>query len=236
VLPTTRAGFDQVVISDWRGDTSPVAFDQVTQSDWSQPLVDRPMAASKSLPAVLSSLSLTNPPDWHGQSMTGASLRFRRPMSVGRGMSSLVGLLIVVIVAVGGLVNYVNRSQSTSGSDYSGPDVTQTISIEPPTTGDLMRVRELLVELVAVKASLPVSVSIRQTDAARRARAVRRDLIVWRDQFQLTRHQTRVVDAAIAYAGALARWLKAPTNATRHAAALKDWRAWRARDPLLTGT
>jgi hypothetical protein len=58
-------------------------------------------------------------------------------------------------------------------------------------------------------------------------------LIMWRDAASLDSHQTRVLDNAIAYAGALRRWLTAPPRGVRHAAAVKAWRRWTGDDPGL---
>ena len=58
-------------------------------------------------------------------------------------------------------------------------------------------------------------------------------LITWRDAASLDSHQTRVLDNAIAYAGTLSRWLKAPHSGARHAAAVKAWRRWTRDDPGL---
>ena len=99
--------------------------------------------------------------------------------------------------------------------------------------GDLAAVQTELARLTAVVTSPATSVAAPRPTAAARARALRSRLVAWRDGFTLTAHQTRVLDHAVVYARALNRWLTAPGEPGRHAAALSAWRVWRTDDPLL---
>jgi hypothetical protein len=105
--------------------------------------------------------------------------------------------------------------------------------VNSPSSGDLGTVRLVLAELADITTSPAARVGSPRPAAARRARLIRDELTVWRDQFDLTARQTRSLDHAIAYARALARWFKAPNDAPRQAAAIRTWRAWRAHDPML---
>ncbi len=99
--------------------------------------------------------------------------------------------------------------------------------------GDLVAVRRELARLTAVVISPAAPIAAPRPGAAARARALRGRLVTWRDGYALTAHQIRVLDHAIVYARALSRWLTAPRQAGRRAAALTAWRAWRADDPAM---
>ena len=144
----------------------------------------------------------------------------------------LLALFIGFVLFSGYATHWSAEPMLRSGGDTG---YTQTQQIAAPRAGDLARVRRQLVKLSNLVASPSAALVASQPAAAQRAHALRSRLIIWRDGFALTAHESRVLDGAIAYAGALDRWLRAPAGAS-HRAALKAWRGWRADDPLLEST
>jgi hypothetical protein len=145
-------------------------------------------------------------------------------------MGVVLGVLVLVFA---GLVVFTGIAQrwSVQQSSGGGASESQTAPGAAPMSSDLVTVRRELAGLASVVVSPAARVVAPRPVAAAKARALRARLITWRDGFELTAHQVRVLDNAIAYAGALGRWLKTPQDAVRHAAAGKAWRAWRAADP-----
>ena len=147
---------------------------------------------------------------------------------------SCIGIVVVLFV---GLVALTGQHWAIQQAPPDGPvgDST-TVALATPLPGDLAGVRRDLARLAVVVTSPTAATVDLRPSAAGQARTLRQRLIVWRDGFDLTAHQTLVVDHAVAYAGALERWLGAPRSASRRAAALRAWRAWRAADPVMRTT
>jgi hypothetical protein len=148
-----------------------------------------------------------------------------------------VWLAVIALLFVGLLVftAYAQRWSTRQGEVNAGAS-SETVTIVPPRSADLAKVRRELAGLAVVAGTPSAQITASRPAVARHARTLRTRLILWRDRFELTSHQWRVLDHAIAYAGALARWLKTPGSAARRAAALKAWRTWRADDPGLAAT
>jgi hypothetical protein len=141
----------------------------------------------------------------------------------------VVGVLVLLFVGLVAFTGYAHHSWTRQQSEIGS----QPSEIVAPGSGDLATVRARLAALATVVASPAAEVPAHRPAAARQARLARAWLIEWRDSFELTAHQTRVLHNAVGYAGALSRWLRTPRDAARHAAALRAWRVWRADDPGL---
>ncbi|HUK76707.1 MAG TPA: hypothetical protein VL117_03810, partial [Thermoleophilia bacterium] len=148
-----------------------------------------------------------------------------------------VWLAVIALLFVGLLVftAYAQRWSTRQGEVNAGGS-SETVTVTAPRSADLARVRWELAGLTAIAGAPSAQITTSRPAEARHAHALRTSLILWRDRFELTSHQRRVLDHAVVYAGALARWLKKPGSAARRAAAQKAWRAWRADDPGLAAT
>ena len=141
---------------------------------------------------------------------------------------------IVALLFVGLLVfaAYAQRWSIRQGAGSVGTPA-ETATIAAPRSADLATVRHELAGLASIARPPSALITTSDSAAARQAQTRRARLIMWRDRFELTAHQTHVLDNAVVYAGALARWLETPGSAARRAAALKAFRVWRADDPGL---
>lgn len=220
------AGFDQVLGSDFRADS---AISGAGPRD-----VRAPAAPARRASSGASGIAL--PSWWRGGTSAAPEPAEGRPASRSRPPVPRAGVVIGVLVLLfAGLVIFTGLAQHLSvqtGEPGSGGGST-TVTIATPLPGDLAAVQWELARLAAVMASPAARISVSRPSTAAQARAIRARLTTWRDGFTLTAHQSRVLDNAVVYARALSRWLTAPAEPGRHAAALSAWRVWRADDPLL---
>ncbi len=231
-------GFDQVLGSDFHTDSAISGADPRDRGPvMPPPRVPHPGAAPLGVAAPAGSAPSSGSPWWHDTIAAPAAAvppppwAARRRAKAPRGLRLATIVLALVIVAVGLVVSHNGVTPSTSGGGTTSD--TQAATFGAPTAAQLTVVRARLAALAAV-----VAAPERQVDAARPAAAARAHtlwvrLITWRDAASLDSHQTRVLDNAIAYAGTLSRWLKAPHSGARHAAAVKAWRRWTRDDPGL---
>ncbi len=218
------AGFDQVLSSDFRGAAAissgaPLASpSSATQPRWA------PSGASAiEFPGWFRGISGATGPSPRRPTRRRAPLP-RAGVWLGVAALLLVGLLVFAA--------YAQRWSIRQGAGSVGAPA-ETVTIAAPRSADLATVRRELAGLASIASPASAQITTSGSAAARHASTRRTRLIVWRDRFELGAHQTRVLDNAIVYAGALARWLETPGSVARHAAALKAWRVWRADDPGL---
>jgi hypothetical protein len=160
--------------------------------------------------------------------------RRRPPLSMGRRTVTVFAMFAVLLA---GLVAFSEYATQRSVRQAAGSGLGYSVAPLPaPRSGDLATVRRQFARLAAIVASPAVRVTRPRRAAAAQARVIRAGLLTWRDRFELSAHQMRVLDNAIAYAHALSRWLRAPQDPARRAAAVKTWRVWHADDPAMTTT
>ena len=223
------ARFDQVLGSDFRGDS---AISGAGSGDAPPAVTSPPPQASRWAPSGASTIAF--PSWWRGSSPVATQAVAGPSASRGRPPVPRIGVVIGILgLAFAALVIFTGlaRHWAVQPQDHSQP--LQIVPVSTPMPGDLAAVQWELARLTAVMALPAAPVAAPRPAAAARARALRARLVTWRDRFALTAHQTRVLDNAVVYARALGRWLTAPGEPGRHAAALSAWRAWRTDDPLL---
>ena len=164
------------------------------------------------------------PPPWPA--------RRRATAPKGRRLAAIAVALVIAAVALAAVHGRAAPTATVGGSTT----VVQAAPFDAPTAAQLRVARARLHALAVVVPSPVGQIAAARPAAAARAHALWVRLIMWRDSVSLSPHQMRVLDNAIAYAGTLSRWLKAPASGARHAAAVKAWRRWIGDDPALVSS
>ena len=222
--PLPVVGFDQVLSSDFRGAASISGGGPFTSPS--------PAVQTRRTPLGASAIEF---PAWV-RAVPGSARAVRARSRSGRAPLSRAGVWLgAIALLVVGLLVFTGYAQRWSGGTVaaSGGAPSMGITMPAPRSADRATVRRELVALAAIAAPPSAHLKTPRPTAALRARRLRVRLILWRDRFDLTAHQSLVLDHAVAYAGTLDRWLTSPRGAARRAAALAAWRDWRADDPFL---
>ena len=219
------AVFDQVLSSDFRG-TSAISGGAT---------IAAPAVAAQTRWAP-SGASAVDFPGWFRgipAAVTGAS-RGRHAHDRAPLPKAAVWLAVAALLFVGLMVFTAYAQRWSITPDTSGVGASSDILTMPaPSFADRAAVHRDLAALTAIAVPPSAPAATARPAAALRAHRLRVRLMLWRDRFRLTAHQRGVLDHAVIYAGALARWLETPGSGARRAAALKAWRVWRADDPSL---
>jgi hypothetical protein len=230
-------GFDQVLGSDFHSDAAISGADPRDRGPVVLPTRSpRSGAAPLGVAAPFGSVPPPGSSWWHDTVAPPPppprAPRRRALAPRGRRLAALAAALVIAAVGLAAFHGHVAPPAGVSGPTIDG----QAAPFDAPTAAQLAVVRARLDALAVVVPSPVEQVAAARPVAAARAHKLWVRLIIWRDAASLSSHQTRVLDNAIAYAGTLSRWLRAPHGGARHAAVVKAWRRWIVNDPGLVNS